>query len=81
MTHRILPRAFTFRRDLAVSEEVLKELVCVLIGLAGIFRDSHIVAFLRKVSVVRDTPVFTHRRVPLAAIWAQPGMMEPYLIL
>jgi hypothetical protein len=39
-------------------------MVCGWCGLAGNFRDSHIVAFLRKVMVVRDTSVRQHWRIP-----------------
>jgi hypothetical protein len=42
-------------------------MVCGWCGLAGNVRDSHIVAFLRKVMVVRDASVFPHWRIPLFA--------------
>jgi hypothetical protein len=42
-------RARTLIRDLTVLEEGLEKLVCVRNGSAGIFRDSHIVAFHWKV--------------------------------
>lgn len=44
-----MPRARSFLRYLTVLEEGLKEFVCVRIGTTSIFRDSHIVAFLKKV--------------------------------
>jgi hypothetical protein len=48
-------------------------MVCGRCGLAGNFRDSHIVAFLRKVMVVRDTSVFKHWRIPLFADNSRPA--------
>jgi hypothetical protein len=47
--------------------------VCVGGGLAGNCRDSHIVAFLWKVMVVRDTSVFMHWRIPLFAGDSRPA--------
>jgi hypothetical protein len=43
-------------------------MVCGGCGLAGNFRDSHIVAFLWKVMVVRDASVLQHWRIPLFAV-------------
>ena len=43
-------------------------MVCGRCGLAGNFRDSHIVAFHEKVMVVRGGSVFAHWRVPLFAV-------------
>lgn len=37
---------------------------CAYTAPAGIFRDSHVFAFLEKVVVVRGTSVLLHRRVP-----------------
>jgi hypothetical protein len=44
-----MPCALALVRDLTVLEEFLEDCVCVQNGPAGIFRDSHIVAFLLKV--------------------------------
>jgi hypothetical protein len=52
---------------LAVAEKLSNERVCVRTGWAGMFRDSHVVAFLWKVMVVRDALVVTHYRIPLFA--------------
>ena len=43
-------------------------MVCGGCGLAGNFRYSHIVAFLEKVMVVRDTSVLEHWRIPRFAV-------------
>jgi hypothetical protein len=48
-------------------------MVCGWCGLAGNFRDSHIVAFHEKVMVVRDTSVFMHWRIPLLAGNSRPA--------
>ena len=52
-------------------------MVCGRCGLAGNFRDSHIVAFLEKVMVVRDASVLAHCRIPLSA--AEPQIFEQYI--
>jgi hypothetical protein len=48
-------------------------MVCGGCGVAGNFRYSHIVAFLWKVMVVRDTSVFMHWRIPLFAGNSRPA--------
>ena len=68
MTHGVMPCSLTFFRDLTVLEEALEKFVCVRNGPAGIFRDSHIVAFLQKVMVVRGVLVLAHWRVPLVGV-------------
>jgi hypothetical protein len=59
-------------RNLAIAEKLSKDRVCVRSGAAGMFRDSHVVAFLWKVMVVRDTSVFMHRRTPLQVVYGSP---------
>ena len=49
MAHGIMPFFLAFFGDVTALEEVFEERVCVNIRSIGIFRDSHIVAFLRKV--------------------------------
>jgi len=44
-----MPSVLALVRDPTVLEEILEDRVCVRNGPAGIFRDSHIVAFLTKV--------------------------------
>ena len=51
-------------------------MVCGWCRLAGNFRDSHIVAFLEKVMVVRDASVLVHCRIPLST--ADPQIFEQY---
>jgi hypothetical protein len=51
-------------------------MVCGWCGLAGNVRDSHIVAFLWKVMVVRDASVLAHCRIPLST--AEPQIFERY---
>ena len=48
-------------------------MVCGRCGLAGNVRDSHIVAFLWKVMVVRDMSVLMHWRIPLFAGNSRPA--------
>ena len=64
MAKGMLPFLLTFVRNLAVAEKLSNEKVCVRTGWAGMFRDSHVVAFLSKVMVVRDASVFQHWRIP-----------------
>ncbi len=50
MLHGLTPRLLSaITWDFDFTEEPLKKLVCAWIRFAGIFRDSHCVAFLRKV--------------------------------
>src|SRR5580698_3222978 len=72
MAYCVMPRALAFFSDLTVSEEALKKFVCVRIGPAGIFRDSHSVAFLEKVMGGQGTSVLAHRRIPLNALSVLP---------
>jgi hypothetical protein len=48
-------------------------MVCGWCGLAGNFRDSHIVAFHEKVMVVRGGSVLAHWRVPSFAGNSRPA--------
>ena len=59
-----MPFLLALIRNSAIAEKLSKERVCVRTGPAGILRRSHIVAFRRKVRVVRDARVFEHQRVP-----------------
>ena len=71
MTHGILPFLFTLGRNLAIEEKLSKDRVCPRCAFAGMFRDSHFVAFLRKVMVVvRDASVLVTSAYPVAnCVW------------
>jgi hypothetical protein len=55
-----LPFLLTLGRNVAIAEKLSKDRVCPRLSFAGMFRDSHIVAFHEKVNVVRDALVVTH---------------------